>query len=46
MNRSPMKKRINIMLHPEEIKILDEIRLKRGYSRSSMLGKLITEYKK
>jgi len=40
-----MRKPVNVTLHPEEIKRLDEIRKKRGYSRSMMIGKLILEYK-
>ena len=39
-------KRLNITLHPEDIKRLDEIAKKRGYKRSSMIAKLIQEYNK
>ena len=39
------KIRLQITLHPEEIKRLDEIKKKRKYSRSGMMGILIREYK-
>jgi metal-responsive CopG/Arc/MetJ family transcriptional regulator len=38
-------KRIDITLHPEDLQKLDKIAKARGYSRSSMLAKLIQEYK-
>ena len=39
------KIRLQITLHPEELKILDELKKKRKFSRSSMMGILIREYK-
>jgi metal-responsive CopG/Arc/MetJ family transcriptional regulator len=37
-------KRLDITLHPEDIKKLDTIAKARGYKRSTMIAKLIQEY--
>jgi metal-responsive CopG/Arc/MetJ family transcriptional regulator len=37
-------KRLDITLHPEDIKKLDKIAKARGYKRSTMIAKLIQEY--
>jgi metal-responsive CopG/Arc/MetJ family transcriptional regulator len=37
-------KRLDITLHPEDIKKLDKIAKTRGYKRSTMIAKLIQEY--
>lgn len=37
-------KRLNITLHPEDIKKLDRICKQRNYKRSTMIAKLIQEY--
>jgi len=48
MNDSNMAsyKRINITLHPEDLKKLDRIAKDRDHTRSGMISRLIQEYKK
>ena len=38
-------KRVNISLHPEDLERLDKIAEKRKHTRSSMIARLIQEYK-
>lgn len=48
MNENTMAthKRINITIHPIELKKLDEIAKEYGETRSGMISRLIQEYKK
>ena len=39
-------KRINITIHPEDLKRLDEIAKERNHTRSGMITRLIQEYEK
>ena len=46
MNQENMAthKRINITLHPEDLKKLDRIAKERNHTRSGMIARLIQEY--
>jgi Ribbon-helix-helix protein, copG family. len=44
MKKDNMKQKLNITLHKEEIKLLEELCKIRSYSKSSMIGILIREY--